>query len=129
MNQAVREGIYTLAATATGLSSSNLYYAKAPEGKTGIYCVFYGIDDTLEFDSTTQDNISNIQFSFFGTNLTSLETVVESFKGIFDFGEASLAVTGWGTLRLRGMLSIPAQRIDDVYRVILEYEVRVDKAR
>lgn len=129
MIPALRKGIYTLATTATGLDSTNVYYGKAPEAKTGIFCVFYGITDELDFDSGYKDEITSVQFSFFGTNLTSLETVVESFKSVMDFGYDSLTVSGWTIVDLRREISIPAQRVEDVYQVIMQYRFRIDKSR
>jgi hypothetical protein len=129
MNSALRTAIYTLGKTVTGLSSSNFYHVQAKQGDSLPYCVFQGIDADFDYDSGTQQENSRVQFSFFGTTLSTLETIANNFKTKFDFGETSLTVSGYSVLRIDRTLDLPPRKENKVWQIILEYEFQLTKSR
>ena len=128
MNAALRTGIYTLGKTVTGLSATNLFYRDAKHTQESSFCVFWGVTNTQFIDSGTQFEIDNVQFDFFGTNLSSLETIVLAFKTMFDY-TSSLTVTGYTVMSVTRSLERPAQKFDKVWQISLEYEIITSKSR
>lgn len=128
MNSALRAGIYTLGKTVTGLSASNLYYENAKHSQQSLYCVFFGVDEDFQFDSGAQHEVSNVQFTFYGTNLANLETQVTNFRTVFDF-TTSLSVSGYTVIEVRRTITIPPRKFDGMWQIVLEYRFEIQKAR
>lgn len=129
MQPELRTGLYTLGKTVSGLSASNFFYGKTKHSLTGNYCTFFGVDDTHSFDSAYQFELVNVQFTFYGTVLSTLETLVSSFKDVFDFGTADLTASGYGVVKLMRTISVPPQRFENVWQIVLEYSVETEKTR
>ena len=127
MNSALRSGIYYLGKTVTGLDTTNFFYGDAKHSQQSSYCIFYGIDNPFDFDSGSQFEVDHVQFSFFGTVLSTLETLAENFQAVFDFG--TLTVSGYSFIGMKRTLSLPARKTDKVWQIILEYEIETQKSR
>lgn len=130
MISALQTGITTLARTVSGLSSSNLFYYEAKHGSSLPYCVFQDITPgEFDYDSLNQFDKTYVQFSFFGTTLSALQTMIASFKSIFDFGESSLTVTGYSVIRIDRINEYTPSKENKVWQLILEYSFEIQKAR
>ena len=129
MDKALSAGIYTLGLTVTGLSSTNFSYLEEKHSKTGNYCVFFGVINPFSWDSAAQFEVDFVQFSFRGTNLSTLETLVNNFKAVFDFAKSSLTVSGYSVISCTRVNTKPATPFGDTYQIILEYRIETQKAR
>jgi hypothetical protein len=128
----LRTGIQTLGQTVTGLSASNFRYGQQRRTQSGQHCFYFGVDNTFEFDSVDGLDRVNVQFTFWGAKLSSLETLVENFKAVFDFTD-SLSVEDYNVLEVRRNLSVPAQRFTTgtktTWQIIMEYQFIINKTR
>lgn len=129
MNSALRTGIYTLGKTVTGLSATNFFHGKAKDSQSGNYCIYFSIDNPHSWDSASKFEVDNVQFTFHGTTLSTLETLVTNFKTVFDFGKASLTVTGYSVISLTRNFIRGPEQFGKVWQIILEYRIETQIAR
>jgi hypothetical protein len=133
MNGYLRQGIYNLGLQVTGLSSSNFFFEEMKQSASKPYCVFSPITSPLDFDSGAEFENEYVQFSFFadeaGSNLSSLETIVEAFKNVFDFGEKFLGVQNFKVIScIREFVRGPV-KVDRVWQVDIQYKIIISKLR
>ena len=122
------KAIKTLGITVIGLSATNLFLDKAKDNQTGQYCVFFPVNDDPAIDSGTQFEHEYVQFDFYGTNLSNLDTLVSNFKTVFDFTD-SLSVTGYTVIEVRRIRERGPRKFGDVWQINLEYFIQLEKSR
>lgn len=123
----LRKAIYSLGQTVQGLDTTNFFFKEAPQGKSGIYCVFSEISNPYAGRTTmSQFEQSYIQFSFYGINQEDLETLVNNFRDVFDDSENNFNLTDYFVLRVDWSLTRDVQ-LEDVKQIIVQYKFSLQK--
>jgi len=131
MITALRTGIVTAAAGATGFDSEHVFYGERP-GKTGYpYLVLFGISQQgTDRDALTNKEQFRIQFSVRDTTLAGVETAGAALQAVFDYGESSITVTGWTVHEsARNDIGLPARKFNNVWVWDFDYNFQIHKAR
>jgi hypothetical protein len=125
---ALRAGIYTLGKTVSGLDATNLYYGKAKQDQNSPYCVFFGVGNPTTLDSGDEIEKDRIQFDFYGTNLTTLETLVASHKAVFN-RSVSLSIANYILIDCRLIFERQPLWEEEYWRISHDYLMQTTKAR
>ena len=125
----LRTALYTTGKTVTGLNATNYYFEMAKQGNDYPYCVFYEIASPRDFDSGSKFEICVVQFSIYGKTLSSLETLSNNFKSVFDFGKDNLSVSGYDVITCIQQNEIGPSKFEKTWQIALEYRVELQKSR
>ncbi len=133
MTSELRSAIDTLGLTVTGLSANNFFFDKAPEATVHPYVIYSEIANVHSWDSVTlfEDNYFQFDIRSAGkeTELDSGETLEAAIKAKFDF-TTSLSVTGYTVIQCFRQNTKKKQFPEsDIWQIIIEYWVRISKAR
>jgi hypothetical protein len=133
MTSELRSAIETLGLTVTGLSANNFFFDKAPEATAHPYVIYSEIANIHSWDSAYyfEDNYFQFDIRNAGkeTELDAIETIEAAIKAKFDF-TTSLSVTGYSVI-LCFQQNTKKTRFSgsDIWQIIIEYWVKLQKAR
>ena len=129
MIQALRNAIYVTGQTASGISSSNLFFDEMEEGTAFPYVVYADVTDFVTRDSATDIENQDIQFIVFSDVLTECETFGAALKVKFDYGKDNLSVSEYNVVECVRILEIGATKNDKIWNYILQYRITISKSR
>lgn len=123
----VYDGLYTkfLGSTLAGFINGRYFPIEAPVGTIAPYVVGTIISELPRYELSHTFISVLIEFSVCATDFTTMNTISELVKDLFD--DANLALTGYAQVGLMEMDS--AQQIvqDGVYRDVIEYRLELEK--
>lgn len=125
----LRNEIYRLGKTVSGLSATNIWYLEAPQNTALPYCVFTEFAHPYSFDSGSQYDEVYVQFAIYETRVSNLETLTAALKAVFDFARSSFSVTGYNVITCVRMSDLPIQKFENVYSSIIQYKIEIQKSR
>lgn len=121
MNTGLRTAIYNMGITISGITSANLFHKMAPQGTTGTYCVFGEISNPKGAKSSlTKLEDSYIQFSVYGENQSSLETLAKAIRSKFDNSQASFSIADYYVLEVQWQLTRDSFS-EDINQIIVQF--------
>lgn len=126
---ALRNEIYRLLKTVSGLWTNNIFYLEAPQGSALPFCVFSEFANPYAIDSGSVYEVVYVQFALFELRISPLETLVAGVKAVFDLGREKFNVSGHHVVTCMRMADLPPQKFDDVYSIVLQYKIELQKLR
>lgn len=138
---ALTTGIYNLfvadadlLAALGGNTARRMYDTKAPQDPDFPYAVFQFISGSIDltFDQIFEE--TTWQFSIFHSDddpldKTTIDDVFTKLTAAYDDGEASMTVSGYSVIWVTRGVSNFVPTEDDTQQYVINYEIRIQKAR
>lgn len=117
-----------------GDTERRMYDTKAPQNPTFPYAVFQFIAGSIEMTFGTIVELTTWQFSMFHKDEDPLDktTINDVFKKLgaaYDDAEATMTVSGYSVTWVTRGASNFLQTEDETQQMIINYEIRMEKAR
>lgn len=128
MISVLRNEIYRLGKTVTGLSAANLYYDEAAPGLTGTYAIITGLSDLPSYDSGSVFEEVYWNIAGWAQTCYAVETLEKNIKTVFDLC-SSFSVAGYSTIINIRISSIPSTKRGDLWNIVIAYKIELQKAR
>ncbi len=139
--KALTDGIYAVFVADSDLKTAlggdtarRLYDTKAPQNPTFPYAVFQFVagDIDLTFDKIVE--LTTWQFSIFNKDedpldKTTINDVFKKLAAAYDDSEATMTVSGYSVTWVTRGTSNFLQTEDETQQMIINYEIRMEKAR
>ena len=128
MKSDLRQVIYEHTLTASSLTSSNTFWAKAMQGLTGEFCVISLVTNPINRDTEKEYDEYFLQFSIVGETLTTLETMENDLRSAWDdiaTFKTSLDTAGY---KLAGLYIQNREHLiinNDIHQLVSRYKVEI----
>ena len=136
VHNAIRVGFYTRLIGATNtfktavyksVTYPGLYYNIANTGETLPYTVFDILPINPDRDTGNKFYEAIVQFRTAHSTLGGCETICGYLKDRLEDSESSLSFSGYTTLRIERQQEIPLGIIDNVWNIVDQYKIQLEK--
>jgi len=130
MIEVLTDGVIAAAQTATGFSSTNVFFGRPNLKTTYPYLLIFGINQLFEKDSTNKHERARAQFAVRAVTLQKVQVAGEALQDVFDLGESNITVTGWTVLEsIRFDLGLPPRSFGKIWTWDFDYNFWIYQAR
>jgi len=133
----LREQIYSIASTVTGLTTSTVYYGEAPQdldytATTAYpYLVFEILASNKDRDTGSQWRLAKVQFDLFGQSASALETIADAFDADLR-DDANYSWTEFSLIDMfedfrSGPTSVPSDDNKYLWQITIQYTYTLEE--
>lgn len=123
----LKDGIYTKGLTLPGFETHNFDFDKIRVDNKRPYINFFGLPTTHDFDSNNTYDVNYIQFDVYAKELSDARDFADIITDAFDFCD-DIAINGYELVVCKRTL-YTIQRHLDIWHIIIQYEIEIEKTR